>query len=107
MRIALIIPDNRDEHRSWDVPEPYFGTAPTALLEGFANLEGIEIHVVCCAHRKMANPERLAPNIYFHAVEVPKIGWRALYAGCVLALRRKLAEIQPDIVHGQGTERYC
>ena len=38
----------------------------------------------------------------------PKIGWlRTLYQGCVRATRRKLREIQPDIVHGQGTERDC
>lgn len=32
---------------------------------------------------------------------------RTLYLGCARAVRRKLREIQPDIVHGQGTEREC
>jgi glycosyltransferase involved in cell wall biosynthesis len=32
---------------------------------------------------------------------------RTAYLGCVRAVRRKLREIQPDIVHGQGTERDC
>jgi glycosyltransferase involved in cell wall biosynthesis len=32
---------------------------------------------------------------------------RTGYLGCVRAIRRKLKEIQPDIVHGQGTEREC
>ena len=39
---------------------------------------------------------------------VPKIGWmRTLFQGCVRATRKKIREIQPDIVHGQGTEADC
>jgi glycosyltransferase involved in cell wall biosynthesis len=56
----------------------------------------------------MASPARLANNIWFHSLHVPKIGWlRTGYSGCIFALRKKLREIQPDIVHGQGTERDC
>jgi len=41
-------------------------------------------------------------------VVVSKPGWmRTLYAGCIIAVRRKIKELQPDIVHGQGTERDC
>jgi len=29
------------------------------------------------------------------------------YQGCTRAVRRRLAQIRPDIVHGQGTERDC
>jgi glycosyltransferase involved in cell wall biosynthesis len=51
------------------------------------------------------SPAKLAPNIFFHSIGVPKIGWmRTLYQGCIRATRKKLQEIQPDIVHGQGTE---
>jgi glycosyltransferase involved in cell wall biosynthesis len=32
---------------------------------------------------------------------------RTAYQGCVRATRRKLRELKPDIVHGQGTERDC
>jgi glycosyltransferase involved in cell wall biosynthesis len=32
---------------------------------------------------------------------------RTLYQGCIRATRRKLREIDPDLVHGQGTERDC
>jgi glycosyltransferase involved in cell wall biosynthesis len=56
----------------------------------------------------MSSPTKLADNIWFHSLHVPKIGWlRTGYAGCILAVRKKLKEIQPDIVHGQGTERDC
>ena len=32
---------------------------------------------------------------------------RTGYQGCIRAVRKKLQEIRPDIVHGQGTERDC
>ena len=56
----------------------------------------------------MLSPEKLADNIWFHLLHVPKIGWlRTGYQGCIRAIRQKLRQIQPDIVHGQGTEREC
>ena len=108
MRIVQIIPDNRDEFRRFHKSEPCFGPAPAALLEGFAGRPDCEVHVVSCTHRPMKAPTRLAPNIFFHLLTVPALGWkRGLFLGCTLAIRRKLAEIRPDLVHGQGTERYC
>jgi glycosyltransferase involved in cell wall biosynthesis len=39
---------------------------------------------------------------------VPKVGWmRTLFQGCIRATRKKIQEIRPDIVHGQGTEADC
>ena len=56
----------------------------------------------------MQSPEKLADNIWFHSLHVSQTGWlRTLYQGCIRAARKKLREIQPDIVHGQGTERDC
>lgn len=82
--------------------------APEALLQGFSHIPGVEVHVVSCLQEKVRSPEKLAPNIWYHALHVPKIGWmRTGYQGCVRAVRRKLQEIQPDIVHSQGTERDC
>jgi len=83
------------------------GAAPEALLQGFAMLPEAEIHVVSCVQQPVNAPEKIAGNIWFHSLQVPKIGWlRTLYQGCVRATRKKLREIRPDIVHGQGTERY-
>ena len=108
MRIALLTTDNREHDRNHAAPQPYFGTAPEALLQGFATLPGVEVHVVSCLQQPVTVPEKIAPNIFYHALIVPKIGWmRTLYAGCARAVRQKLREIQPDIVHGQGTERDC
>jgi glycosyltransferase involved in cell wall biosynthesis len=56
----------------------------------------------------MRSPEKLADNMWFHCLDVPKLGWlRTGYQGCIRAVRKKLRELQPDIVHGHGTERDC
>jgi glycosyltransferase involved in cell wall biosynthesis len=108
MKIAILTTDNREPYRQYDKTIPWFGTAPEALLQGFAKLPEAEIHVVACTQRPMESPAKLASNIYFHSLHVPKLGWmRTGYLGCIRATRRKLREIGPDIVHGQGTERDC
>jgi glycosyltransferase involved in cell wall biosynthesis len=109
LKIALLVPDNRDEFRRYADPLPHFGTAPTALLDGFSQLpDECEVHVVNCVQQPVAVPEKLAPNIFYHTEIVPKWGWlRGGYLGCIRSVRRQLRKIRPDIVHGQGTERYC
>ena len=108
MRIALLTTDSREHFREYNNPNPYFGTAPAALLEGFAQLPMLEVHVISCTKKPMSSPKKLANNIWFHSLHVPNIGWlRTLYAGCIFPVLRKLHEIQPDIVHAQGTERDC
>jgi glycosyltransferase involved in cell wall biosynthesis len=108
MKIAILTGDNREHYKDYEKREPYFGTAPEALLQGFAQLPEVEVHVVSCARAKLSSPEKLAPNIFFHSLYVPKLGWmRTGYQGCIRAARNKLREIQPEIVHGQGTELYC
>jgi glycosyltransferase involved in cell wall biosynthesis len=108
MKIAVITTDNREEFRKYSDPVPQFGTAPTALLEGFRKLPNCEIHVISCVQKPLPSPSMIGKNIYYHSILVGKWGWlRGVYVGCTLAVRRKLQEIQPDIVHGQGTERNC
>jgi glycosyltransferase involved in cell wall biosynthesis len=108
MRIALLTTDSREHFREYNNPSPYFGTAPAALLEGFAQLPQLEVHVISCTKKPMSSPKKLASNIWFHSLHVQNIGWlRTLYAGCIFPVLRKLNEIQPDIVHAQGTERDC
>lgn len=108
MKVAIITTDSRECFRDYANPAPSFGTAPEALLQGFADLPGIEVHVVSCAQQPMRSPEKLARNIWYHCLVVSKFGWlRTGYQGCIRAVRKKLREIHPDIVHGQGTERDC
>ena len=109
MKIAFLTTDNREQLGRYEDPEPYFGTAVSALLDGFALLLGdIEVHVVSCAKQRMRKPEKLASNIWFHQPLVPRAGWgRSAFAGCGLAVRKVLRDIAPDLVHAQGTERDC
>jgi glycosyltransferase involved in cell wall biosynthesis len=109
MRIAVLTTDNRERFKDYSHPAPYFGPAPEALLQGFAMLgKHVEVHVVSCLQEPAPAPEKIADNMWYHAVHVRKIGWlRTLYQGCIRAVQKKLREIQPDIVHGQGTEREC
>src|SRR5258708_30735041 len=106
MRVAIITTDNREHYRRYDLATPCFGPAIEALLQGLATRCSLEIHVVSCTQRPMAAPQKLSANTWFHLLHVPKIGWlRTGYQGCIRAIRRKLQELQPDIVHGPGTER--
>ena len=108
MRVAILTTDSREHFGNYTDPKPSFGTAPTALFQGFATLPNLEVHILSCTQQPMSLPPKLAENIWFHSLHVPKIGWlRTGYSGCILAVRKKLKEIQPDIVHGQGTERDC
>jgi glycosyltransferase involved in cell wall biosynthesis len=108
MRIALLTTDNRTINKNYSPPAPYFGTAPEALMQGLALMPEVEVHVVSCVRGKVQSPAKLAPNIFFHSLHVPKIGWMSTgYQGCIRASRKKLKEIRPDIVHGQGTEMDC
>ena len=108
MKIAMLLTDNREADRRYNLKEPFFGPAPSALLEGFAARKDILLHVVSCVQKPMTSPGRLSENIWFHALRVPKYGWlKSAYLGCILAVRKKLREILPDLVHAQGTERDC
>lgn len=109
MKIALLTTDIREHLREYLRPKPGFGAAPEALLEGFAALPvEAEVHVISCVRRPVESPAKLAENIWYHSLIVEKRGWMTTgYQGCIRAVREKLREIQPDIVHGQGTERDC
>lgn len=108
MKLALLTTDSREVLKDYDTPAPHFGTAPEALMQGFALLPEVELHVVSCLRRKVNATPKLAPNIFFHSLYVPKIGWmRTAYQGCIRAVRKKLNAIRPEIVHGQGTELDC
>jgi glycosyltransferase involved in cell wall biosynthesis len=108
MRIAILTTDMRESIPDCPDPQPRIGFAPKSLLQGFALLPEVEVHVVSCLKQPLASPEKIAPNIFYHGLVVPRIGWlRTGYQGCIRAVRKKLKEIQPEIVHGQGTERDC
>lgn len=105
MKLAFLVPDNREVWKDYTALAPVFGPAPAALLSGFAGMPGLEVHVISCIRRPVASPAKLAENIWFHSLTVPQLGWmRTGYFGCIRAVRRKLRALKPDLVHGQGAE---
>jgi len=108
MKIVQLTTDNREQQNDYGNPVPHFGAAPEALLEGFAMLPDVEVHVVSCVRREVQIPERIFGGVHYHPVLVPKHGWMtSLYSGCIRATSRLIKSIAPDMVHGQGTERDC
>jgi glycosyltransferase involved in cell wall biosynthesis len=108
LRIALITTDARQAFRQFDSRTPNFGTAVQGLLQGFAELDGVEVHVISASPIALESPEKLAPNIWFHHLHVPKWRWgKILFLGVADRIRRLVRELGVDIVHGQGTERDC
>ncbi len=108
LRVALLTTDTREYLGAYDMPKPFFGPAVAALLQGFEQVDGAEFEIISCVRQPMPALVQLAPNMRYHALLVPKLGWMTTgYQGCIRAVRRKLRELKPDIVHGQGTERDC
>jgi glycosyltransferase involved in cell wall biosynthesis len=106
LNIVQIIPDERDVW-GFDADSPSFGPAPTALLEGFAQFpDQVDVHVVSCIRRPLPAPEILSGNIHYHAVPVSGGYRRSLFMEALSKVRKTLREINPDVVHGQGTEDY-
>lgn len=108
MKVAILTTDSREHYKDYASERPSFGAAPEALLQGFEHLDHVEVHVLSCTQQQMRSPQKIANQIWFHSLHVPKIGWmRTGYQGCIRAVRRALQTVAPDIVHGQGTERDC
>jgi glycosyltransferase involved in cell wall biosynthesis len=130
LRIAMITTEGRGIYGPKDAPLS-FGTAPQALIEGFdilfsgscsadlssatfynqraSTYSSFDLHILSCNPVRVAQPvSKIASNITHHSLFVPRWGWlKTGYQGCIRAVRTKLKEIRPDIVHGQGTEREC
>jgi len=71
MKIAFLATDNREHYKDYATPAPHFGTAPEALLQGFATIPAVEIHVISCIRAVVQAPPRLAENVFFHSLQVP------------------------------------
>jgi glycosyltransferase involved in cell wall biosynthesis len=107
IKVAFLVPDNRQEFQQWELPGPVFGPAPQALLDGFAQISGCEVHVIFCLKRPLPVPEKIAPNVYAHGLQVGPAGYmKSLYFGCLKAIRKEVRRLGIDIVHGQGSERF-
>jgi glycosyltransferase involved in cell wall biosynthesis len=106
MRIVLIIADDRDAKNDVCADEPVFGPAPAALLEGFRAAPEADVHVVSCVRRPLRAPDKLAGYIFYHQVPVSRGYRRTFFVEAIQKVRAVIREIDPDVVHGQGTEDY-
>ena len=108
IKCVFISTDGREHGRRYEETAPFFAAGHCSLLQGIAQINEIEVHIISCTQQPVQSPEKIADNIWFHSLHVPKIGWlRTLYQGCIRATRRKIREINPDLVHGHGMERDC
>lgn len=108
IRVAFIVPDNRDTFGRYSEPNPIIGYAPQGLLNGFRDRPDCEIHVISLLKKRAACPPKLASNIYYHGLYIPFGAWfKTLYASAILGIRKKVREIKPDIVHAQGSETFA
>lgn len=108
LRIAVITTDARHWFQQHDTENPNFGTAVQSLMQGFCQLEFIEVHVISASPSQLKSTLKLADNIWFHHVHVPKWGWgRCFFLGVAFKIRKLIKSLNVDIVHGQGTERDC
>lgn len=105
----MLTTDNRDHWRKYDLTDPIFGPAIAAVLQGLAEFpKEIEVHVISVTQKPLSGPAQLAPNIFYHSLVVPKVGWlRSGYQGCIRAVRAEVRALRLDVVHGEGTERDC
>jgi hypothetical protein len=104
MRIVQLTTDAREHYGDYENPKPYFGAAPEALLQGFAALPEAEVHVVACTRREMNAPQKLADNIWFHSLLVPKLADADVLPRCIWR-----GQAEPFNRHRPwaGTERDC
>lgn len=105
MRIALIMADERDGHREYDKPLPYFAADLAARLDGLRVNKALEIHIISCVREPF--PEvRLDDNVFYHPVYVTAGVRKGLCLQHIRRVRKKVKEIRPDVVDGFGTEYY-
>jgi len=81
MKVAILTTDNREHHKDYAAPLPRFGISPEALLQGFAQLLEMEVHVVSCTPQPLAAPEKTTPEIFI------TVCWRQDSAGCGRSIR--------------------
>lgn len=112
MKIAMVVVDGNDvsgEHRAkCAYPSPSLHPAIQFVLEGLAKQPEVEIGVFFGALAAPDNLQHCTPNIQFFPIPykpAPIPGMGAALVGRFLALRKAVREWQPDVVHGQGTER--
>ena len=72
MKVAIVVADGRENYRNYDETTPRFPSGSASLFDGFARLPGVELHLISCLQRRVTSPEKLAVNIWYHALHVDR-----------------------------------
>jgi|GEM_PF-1049639 len=110
LRIVMLVVDGNDvagdQFRHLNHPSPSVHPAIQGVLDGLSSQEGVECHVLYgTCNGQQEETQRVGSLVYtsvpYQRLPLPGMG----YVARLLALRRKIKELKPDLVHGQGTER--
>jgi glycosyltransferase involved in cell wall biosynthesis len=110
MKVAIAVVDANDladaPLRAPDLPSPQVHPTVQALFDGLSLQPDIECHVVYGRAAPGALEQRRQGSVIYTGVpyrRAPGMGGALL--GRFFALRKYIRQLQPDLVHGQGTER--
>jgi glycosyltransferase involved in cell wall biosynthesis len=107
LKVAIVLGDERETHHRYTDPQPSFGPAPATLVEGLSRTGEIELHLISCLRQRVSSPAQLGPNVFYHSLIVPPWAFlKTFYVPTVIRVRHLLRQLRPQVVHGQGTERY-
>ena len=56
MRVVSLTTDNREHDRAYHETTPRFAAGHAALLQGFADMDDLELHVLGCTQQPMRSP---------------------------------------------------
>lgn len=88
------------------LPREHPGTWAMVLLEEFQRRTDLELHILVLRKKIARDFSFTRGNTTIHVLKVPPaLRAPSLFWVDTLVLRRKLREIQPDLVHAWGTER--
>lgn len=89
-----------------NLPKQHPATWMPILAAELACRSEVELHVIVLRNNISASDMFVAGNVRYHLIKVDK-GTRitSMFWADTTAIRRKLVEIQPDLIHAWGTER--
>jgi glycosyltransferase involved in cell wall biosynthesis len=112
LKVAMLVVDanNADDSSNRDITRlsPVVHPAIENLLEGLSHRDDVDIEVLYGSRNLSLSEVRQTGAIRYVPVPYKKLpipGMGGAYLGRAIALLRELKRRNPDLVHGQGTER--
>jgi len=110
IRVVMLVVDGNDvqgdQFLDLDHLSPAVHPAVQGLLDGLSSQENLECCVLYGKRNGLQEETRRVGSVVYTSVPYQRLPLPGLgYVARLLALRRKIKELKPDLVHGQGTER--